>query len=130
MGLTGAQGGWRDLDLTGCLVGLEGRGSTSGANVCGKQIWALSPRGAGAGSIASVMGLLFVVHCYQLEGQRQKKGQKTLVWGNTMLSTILNTRKVDRLIFQRVKFLVLKKLCLGEAHNPKYDNTQWDNLEL
>lgn len=67
-GLTGAQSGGRDLDLTGGLVRLEGRGSASSAEVCGEQVRALSPCGAGAGSIASMMGLLFFIHCDQLGG--------------------------------------------------------------
>lgn len=77
LGLTGAQGGGRDLDLTGRLVGLEGRGSTSGADVDGKQVGALSPRGAGAGSIAPVVRLLLVVHGNQLEGGQRSRGQDT-----------------------------------------------------
>lgn len=64
LGLTGAQGGGRDLDLTGSLVGLEGRGSASSTKVCSKQVGALSPCGAGAGTIASMMGLLFIIHRY------------------------------------------------------------------
>lgn len=67
LGLTGAQGGGRDLDLAGGLVGLEGRGPASSAEVCSEQVRALGPCGAGAGTIASMVGLLFVIHCYQLE---------------------------------------------------------------
>lgn len=75
--LTGAQGGGRDLDLTGCLVGLEGRGSTSGTDVGGKQVGALSPRGAGAGSITPVVRLLLIIHSNQLEGGQRTRGRNT-----------------------------------------------------
>ena len=73
LGLTGAQGGGRDLDLAGGLVGLEGWGSAASAEVRCKQVRALGPRGAGAGSIAPMMGLLFVIHGYQLEGGRENR---------------------------------------------------------
>lgn len=69
VGLTGAQSGGRDLDLTGSLVRLEGRRSASSAEVCSEQVRALSPRGTGAGTIASVVGLLFFIHCDQLGGE-------------------------------------------------------------
>ena len=74
-GLTGAQGGGRDLDLAGGLVGLEGRGPASSAEVCSEQVGALGPRGAGAGTVASMVGLLLVIHCYQLEDRGEiRKG--------------------------------------------------------
>lgn len=73
-GLTCAQGGGRDLDLTGRLVGLEGGGSTSGTDVGCKQVGALSPRGAGAGTIAPVVRLLFIIHGNQLEGGQGTRG--------------------------------------------------------
>lgn len=76
--LTGAQGRGRDLDLTGPLVGLECRGSTPGADVGGKQVGALSPRGAGAGSIPPVVRLLLVIHGNQLEGRQRARGRNTL----------------------------------------------------
>lgn len=75
--LTGAQGGGRDLDFTGRLVWLEGRGSTSSADVGGKQVGALSPRGAGAGSITPVVRLLLIIHGNQLEGGQRTRGQNT-----------------------------------------------------
>lgn len=67
LGLTGAQGGGRDLNLAGGLVGLEGRGPAAGAEVCDKQVRALGPRGAGAGTVPAVVRLLLVVHGHQLE---------------------------------------------------------------
>lgn len=75
LGLTCTQGGGCDLDLTGALVGLEGRGSASSAEVRGKQVGALGPCGAGAGTVASMMGLLFVVHRYQLEEGGRTRGR-------------------------------------------------------
>lgn len=76
--LTGSQGGGRDLDLAGRLVGLEGRGSASGAEVGGEQVGALSPRGAGAGPIAAVVGLLLLVHGYQLREAEGDLGHMSL----------------------------------------------------
>lgn len=67
LGLTGPQGGGRDLDLTGDLVGMEGRRPAAGAEVRGEQVGALGPRGAGAGTVAAMVGLLLVVHGHQLE---------------------------------------------------------------
>lgn len=46
---------------------MEGRGAAAGAEVCGEQVGALGACGAGAGAIAAVMGLLFIVHRYQLQ---------------------------------------------------------------
>lgn len=77
--LTGAQGGGRDLDLTGSLVGLEGGGSAPGAELGGEQVGALGARGAGAGPIAAVVGLLLLVHRHQLqeaEGGVQTRGAR------------------------------------------------------
>lgn len=76
--LTGSQGGGRDLDLAGRLIGLEGRGSASGAEVGGEQVGALSPRGAGAGPIAAVVGLLLLVHRYQLQEAEGDLGHMSL----------------------------------------------------
>lgn len=81
LGLTGAQGRWRDLDLTGGLVGLEGRGSTASTEVCSKQVGALGPCGAGAGAIASMVGLLLLIHCDQLE----EGGRKDVRFNNMLL---------------------------------------------
>lgn len=80
LGLTGSQRRRRDLDLTGGLVGLEGRGSTSSTEVCSKQVGALGPGGAGAGTVASMMGLLFVVHCYQLQEEGRPEEDVTRCW--------------------------------------------------
>lgn len=77
--LTGSQGGGRDLDLTGNLIGLEGGGSAPGAEVGGEQVGALSPCGAGAGPIAAVVGLLLFIHRHQLqeaEGGFQTRGTR------------------------------------------------------
>lgn len=75
--LTGSQGGGRDLDLAGSLIGLEGGGSASGTEVGGEQVGALSPSGAGAGPIAAVVGLLLLVHRHQL--QEAQRGLHTRV---------------------------------------------------
>lgn len=73
-GLTGAQSRRRNFDLAGSLVGMKGRCCTAAAQVCSEQVGALRPRGAGAGAIASVVGLLFVIYRYQLEEKQQKDG--------------------------------------------------------
>lgn len=132
LGLTGAQGGGRDLDLTGRLVGLEGRGSASGADVDGKQVGALSPRGAGAGSIAPVVRLLLVVHGNQLEGGQRSRGQNT-------------SARAERRAFQRFqrqekstgarlaknRLRALKRiLFVRKDKTQRYGETQWDHLEL
>lgn len=70
--LTGPQGRGCDFDLAGSLVGLEGGGPASSTEVCSKQVWALGPRGAGAGAVSSMMGLLLVIHRDQLQEGRQK----------------------------------------------------------
>lgn len=82
--LTGSQGGGRDLDLAGGLIGLEGRGSASGAEVGGEQVGALGARGAGAGPVAAVVGLLLLVHRHQLqEAERDMSdvGQRVNILG-------------------------------------------------
>lgn len=75
-GLTGAQGRRRDFDLAGVLVGLERRGDAAGAEVCGEQVGALRPGGAGAGAVAAVMGLLLVVDGDQLQEDRRTGGER------------------------------------------------------
>lgn len=78
-GLTGAQGGGRDLDLAGGLVGLEGRGAAAGAEVGREQVGALGPRGAGAGAVAAVVRILFIVHGDQLEeGGKEEREMKCM----------------------------------------------------
>lgn len=79
LALTCAQCRRRDFNLAGGLVGVEGRGSAAGAEVCSEQVWALGPRGAGAGAVAAMMGLLFVVYGYQLEegGERRNARVRT-----------------------------------------------------
>lgn len=73
MTLTGSQGGGRDFDLTGRLVGLEGRGSAPGAELGGEQVGALGARRAGAGSVAAVVGLLLLVDRHQLHRGRRSE---------------------------------------------------------
>lgn len=123
--LTGAQGGGRDLDFTGRLVGLEGRGSASGADVDGKQVRALSPRGAGAGSIAPVVRLLLIIHGDQLQGGQRTRGRNT--------SAELPMAGVDetgaRLAKNRLR--ALKRIpFVRKDKTQRYGETQWDHLEL
>lgn len=54
-----------DLDLTCCLVRLEG--GDAGAELTAEYLWALGARGAGTGAIASVVWVLLIKHGYQLE---------------------------------------------------------------
>lgn len=67
MALTGQQSGWRDLDLTVGLVGLEGRCRT---RVTGEGFWTLCTW-AGTGTVASIVRILLFIHCYQLERERK-----------------------------------------------------------
>lgn len=122
--LTRAQGGGRDLDLAGRLVGLEGRGSTSGADVGGKQVGALSPRGAGAGSIAPVVRLLLVIHSNQL-GEDRGRGVRTHQpsFQRQGLSTGARLAKNRLRALKRILFVRKDK-------TQRYGETQWDHLEL
>lgn len=104
LGLTGAQGGRRDLDLTGDLVGMEGRGSTASTEVCSKQVGALSPCGAGTGTIASMMGLLFVVHCYQLEEGSEDVGFEKHVGFILHQMTIMKSQDLRKMWNWRKKY--------------------------
>ena len=67
--LTGEQGGRGDLDLAGRLVGLVG--AVGGAEVRGEGLWALGARGAGP--IAAVVGVLFLVDGHQLQEEDTRK---------------------------------------------------------
>lgn len=73
VGLTGAQGRRCDFDLAGGLVGLKGWGPAAGTEVQSKKVRALRPRRAGAGAIASMVGLLFLIHRYQLEEKKEDR---------------------------------------------------------
>ena len=58
---------WRgDLDLTCCLVRLEGW-DIAGGQLTAEYLWALGARGAGTGAITSMMWVLLIKHGYQLE---------------------------------------------------------------
>lgn len=133
LGLTGAQGGGRDLDLTRRLVGLEGRGSTSGADVGGKQVGALSPRGAGAGSIAPVVRLLLVVHGNQLQGSTRGQEVRAHRPGlNVRLFYRFQEQEEStaaRLVKNRLRALK-RILFVRKDKAQRYGETQWDLLEL
>lgn len=63
-GLTWSEGSRGDLDLTVGLVRLEGR---RWAQLSRKGFWALGAGGAGAGAVTSIVRVLLLVHCHQLE---------------------------------------------------------------
>lgn len=55
-----------DLYFTCCLIRLKGW-DIVGAKLTAKYLWTLGACGAGTGAITSVMWVLFIKHCYQLE---------------------------------------------------------------
>lgn len=63
-GLTWSEGSRGDLDLTVGLVRLEG---WRWAQLSRKGFWALGAGGAGAGAVTSIVRVLLLVHCHQLE---------------------------------------------------------------
>lgn len=63
--LTGSKGGRSDLYLAGGLVGLES-GHVAGVELGGEQVGALGSRGAGAGAVATMVRVLFIIHSHQL----------------------------------------------------------------
>lgn len=90
------------------MIRLKSR-SIVGAQLTAEYFWALGSRGAGTGTISSMVGVLLIINCYQLEmtdkGTLVNEGLKI----TTKYSTILRQTKGEILTAMYPRMLALKE---------------------
>lgn len=107
---------WRcDLNFTCGLIRLKSR-SIVGAQFTAEYLWALSSRGAGAGTISSMVWILLIKHCYELattdKGAFVKKDIEITTRDSTRLRQAY--REILTAMYPRMLQIPVKH-CLPEA---------------